>query len=90
MPDASCVLTGTLPFSFALSHSAITEYATKDPEGVDDRDSAANSARPSGPHGGRVYWGWCGPAQKLASASGHANGIMTSKKGQCLVPQEKS
>lgn len=57
MPDASCVLRGTLPFSFALSafaHSAITEYATKDPEGVGDRDSAANSAWCSEPHRGRA------------------------------------
>lgn len=87
VPDASCLLTGTLPLSFALSHWAITDYSREDPEGVGDRGSGANSTRPSEPRGGcRV------PRLLRVSPSARRRvpitlrGSSTPQGDQCLVP----
>lgn len=90
VPDASCVLTGSLPFSFALSHSAIREYTTKDPEGVRDRASSANSAWPSESHGGQVPSTAVGVGQPkcLLARPVTLRGSKTSEAGRCLVPQD--
>lgn len=85
MCGASCVLAGPLPFSFALSHSAITEHATKDPEGISDRDNATDSTLE--PCGGCVM--------SITASVGHSEGspvcpallreLKISKAGQSLV-----
>lgn len=88
VPHANCFLIGTLPFFFALSHSAITECTTKDPEGSQTLIDAADSAWPSNPHRELSAVAGAGQSKCFLLCPVMIRKSKTSKAGQCLVPQD--